>query len=130
MKRSVIFLVSLCLLLTAASPAFAASAPARLYNVYADDMLFQRNADAVLAGEAPQGGTILAELFDGAGRLVTSGTAAATDGRFEVSFPSPAGGFESYTIRLSCDGTEFAELKTWRSANCGFPPGRATWNTP
>ena len=130
MKRSVVLLMSLCLLLTTASPAFAADAPARLYNVYADNMLFQRNADAVLAGEAPQGSTILAELFDGAGRLVTSGTAAAKGGRFDVSFPSPAGSFESYTIRLSCDGTEFAELKNVAFGELWLSAGQSNMEYP
>ena len=102
-----------CLLLTTALPVFAASsAPvARLYNVYADDMLFQRDADAVLAGEAPDGSAVLAELFGPSGGLVTYGEATAENGRFTVSFRAPAGGYDTYTIRMSCGGAVFAELK-------------------
>ena len=117
MKRILSALLCLSLLLTAAFPAFLAAAASpdgpnpRLYNVYADDMLFQQDTDAVLAGEAPDGSAILAELYDRTGTLAASGTAKAKDGCFTVSFPGPAGSYDTYTVKASCDGAVFAELK-------------------
>ena len=64
MKRFAVLLLCFCLLLTAAAPAFAVSPDARLYNVCGNDMLFQRESDAILAGEAPDVRTVyrLAEV--------------------------------------------------------------------
>lgn len=111
MKKILSVLLCLTLLLSAVVPAFASSPQARLYNVYGDGMLFQCDADAVLAGEAPDGSEISAELYDMTGALVTSGTATATDGAFRVSFPAPAGGYDVYTVKVKCGGAVFTELK-------------------
>ena len=111
MKRIIVFLMSFCILLTAAVPALAAPSAPRLFNVYADGMLFPQNSDAVLAGEASNGSVILAELFDHTGTVAASGTAEAKNGRFEVSFRAPAGSFEVYSIGLSCGGKTFASLQ-------------------
>ena len=110
MKKAFVLLLCICLLASAV-PAFAAGPAARLYNVYGDGMLFQRDTDAVLAGEAPDGSLIAAELYDGSGSLVADGSATAADGRFTVSFPAPAGGYDTYTVKASCGGAVFAELK-------------------
>ncbi len=110
MKRFCVCLFCLCILLTAVQPVSAAAPAARLYNVYADGMLFQRNTDAVLAGEAPDGSAIIAALYDSAGNLAANGKATARNGRFAVSFRAPAGSFERYTIRVSCGDEELAAL--------------------
>ena len=110
MKKVFSIVLSFVLLLSVASMAFA-STDARLYNVYADSMLFQRDTDAVLSGEAPDGSEIIALLYDQAGGLVTSGKATASEGGFSVSFLAPAGSYDTYTIEVSCNGTIFAELK-------------------
>ena len=109
MKKALSLLLCFCLLLAAAVPAFAAP-QARLYNVYADDMLFQHDTDAILAGEAPAGADITAELYDRNGALAASG-GAVSDGRFSVSFPAPAGGYGVYTVKVKCDGAVFATLR-------------------
>lgn len=111
MKKLLSVMVCFILLFTAAAPAFSAAPAARLYNVYADDMLFQRDNDAILAGEAPDGSQITAELYDREGTLVTYGKSTAADGAFTVSFPAPAGSYDTYTVKVSCDGALFAELK-------------------
>ncbi len=110
MKKIISAVICLVMMLSAVSTAFAAS-DARLYNVYADSMLFQRDTDAILAGEAPDGGEILAQLFDSAGSLVTYGKATASEGKFSVSFYSPAGSYDTYTVKVSCNGAVFAELE-------------------
>ena len=111
MKKTVLsLLLCLSLLLTAAVPAFAAAPTARLYNVYGHNMLFQRDTDAVLAGEAPNGSVIRAELYNQAGALAAEGETTAANGRFRVVFPAPAGSYETYTVFVSCNGTLFAAL--------------------
>ena len=112
MKKTLAVFLCFCFLFAAALPAFSATGETRLYNVYADGMLFQRNTDAILAGKAPGGSAILAELIDAGGKTVAAGKAVATRGNtFAVSFPAPAGGYASYTVRVSCNGGVFAELK-------------------
>ena len=111
MKKLLAALLCLALAFTAVAPAFAAAPAPRLYNVYANGMLFQRDAEAVFAGEAPSGAAISAELYNAAGTLVRSGTASAADGRFTVSFTAPAGGYDAYTVKVRCNGAEFAALR-------------------
>lgn len=89
---------------------FAAGESAKLYDIYGDDMLFRQNEEAVISGTAPSGSTITAELFDASGKLVSSGSATATDGVFSVSFNSPAGSYDEYYVVLRCNGTEFRTL--------------------
>ncbi len=102
-----IMLFSICLM-----PAEAGDVKsARLYNVYADNMLFQRDTDAVLAGEATDGSRINAELIDGNGTCAASGETTAKNGCFTVSFRAPAGGYDTYTVKVSCNDEEFASLK-------------------
>ena len=111
MKKFTVLLLCFCLLSAAAAPAFAASPDARLYNVYGDDMLFQRESDAILAGEAPGGSSIVAKLFDQKGERVSAAAVTAEDGRFRVALPAPAGSYETYTVELSCNGVGFAKLE-------------------
>ncbi len=112
MKKTAAILLCVIMIFASALPAFGAQEPAaRLYNVYADDMLFQRDTDAVLAGEAPEGSTVTAELLNKTGAVAARGAATAAGGRFCVSFPAPAGGYDEYTVRVCCNGTAFAELR-------------------
>ena len=110
MKKTLSVLLCIVMLFTAAIPAFAAP-DARLYNVYADGMLFQRDTDAIMAGEAPDGSMIAAALYNKTGALVTVGRATAADGVFTVAFNAPAGGYDAYTVKMTCNGAVFAELK-------------------
>ena len=103
MKKFLSFLLVAPMLLGMLPAAISsAAATARLYNVYADGMIFQQNADAVFAGTASPGALIRAELKNASGALAASGESiAAADGTFTVSFPSPAGSFNEYTVELT-----------------------------
>ncbi|MCR5041458.1 MAG: hypothetical protein K6C36_05075 [Clostridia bacterium] len=110
MKKILAFILCAALLLPAAALSASAEQEARLFNVYADHMLFQRDSDAVFAGEAPDGSVVTARLYDKNGSLAASGSAVAADGRFSVSFPAPAGGYDEYTVAVSCGSEVFATL--------------------
>lgn len=91
----------------------AESPEASLYaNIYGDGMLFEQNKQAVFAGVARAGAQITAELYSEDGALCAEGSSVAdSDGNFEVSFLSPSGGYEEYSVVLKADSSEFARLK-------------------
>ncbi len=89
---------------------FAAGESAKVYDIYGNDMLFRQNKETVISGTAPSGSSITAELFDASGKLVSSGSCTAADGVFSVSFNSPAGGYDEYSVVLKCNGSEFRTL--------------------
>lgn len=90
----------------------AENTTAELYNIYGNDMLFEQNKDAVFAGTANAGDLISAELYAANGELIASGTnKAKADGTFEVSFISPSGGYDEYTVVLKENSEEFARLE-------------------
>ena len=112
MKKFVSLFLSAILILSGVSFAFAETSSARLYNVYGNGMLFQQNKEAVFAGVAASGTEIEAKLVSADGTLVASGVSQANaDGTFEVSFDSPLGGYEEYTVILSENSIEFAKLE-------------------
>jgi len=112
MKKIVSIFLSIIMMLSGVSVAFAEDSSARLYNVYGSGMLFEQNKDAVFAGVANAGTEITAELFADNGTLVASGKSIAeVDGTFEVSFASPSGSYDEYTVILSENSTEFARLE-------------------
>lgn len=109
--RRLIAILLCAVLLLSLAPAGAAQTSARLYNVYGDHMLFQQNEDAVFAGEASPGAAIAVTLQNAAGETVRSAAGTAkNDGTFSVSFPAPAGSFESYTVVLTENGAAFRTL--------------------
>ena len=112
MKKMLSVLLAAVMLLGLLPAAFSSAAStARLYNVYADGMIFQQNDEAVFAGTAQPGARIQARLKDASGAVVASGESAAdADGTFSVSFASPAGSFEEYTVTLSADDAPFRTL--------------------
>ena len=106
--------VILCLVIAfCAMPfAFAQEASASLTSVYGDGMLFEQNKEAILSGTASAGASIKAELFDSENALIASAENLTDEnGTFSVSFISPAGSYEEYTIVLSADGVEFERLE-------------------
>lgn len=112
MKKFISIILVLIMSLSFTATAFAESTTARLYSVYGDEMLFQQNKEAVFAGTADAGSQITAELFSADGSLVTSGNAVTkTDGTFEVSFMSPSGSYDEYTVILSENSAEFERLE-------------------
>ena len=111
MKKTLCVLMCLCLTTIGLLPCVPVSAAdARLYDVYQNGMLFRQNNEAVFRGEAPAGSTVKAALYNAAGRVISEGQAKAEGGTFEVGFPTPEGGWTGYTVRLSCNGSEFAVL--------------------
>lgn len=113
MKKHALPALLLCiiLLVSLTGAAVAAQSEARLYNVYGDHMLFQQNAEAVFAGEASPGTALTVTLADQTGAVVrqAEGT-AGTDGTFSLSFASPAGSFDPYTVTLYANGSAAATL--------------------
>ena len=90
----------------------ASETGAKLYTFFGDNMLFKQNEEAVFTGTSVAGSKITAELYNAESVLVASGeTEAAADGTFEVSFMSPVGGYDEYTVILKCDNTEFEKLE-------------------
>ena len=108
---SLILVVALCL--SFALNTYAVAPEASLYaNIYGDGMLFKQNKQAVFAGVAKAGTAITAELYSADGVLCAQGSSVAgSDGKFEVSFFSPSGGYEEYTVILKADSYEFSRLK-------------------
>jgi len=91
---------------------FAQSAEASLYNIYGDGMLFEQNKEAILSGTAKADTLIEAKLFNAENVPVAScETVATADGTFELSFISPAGSYEEYTLILTADGENFDTLE-------------------
>lgn len=88
----------------------ATESEAKLYDIYSSNMLFQQNKDAVISGTAPGNSKIKAELFNKNNILVASGESVASGGIFSVSFPSPSGGYDEYSVIMKCNGKEFAKL--------------------
>lgn len=84
---------------------------AKLYNIYADSMLFQHSKEAILAGTGKAGNKIKAELYLGK-KLITSGESViGADGKFTVSFMAPEGSFTEYIIILYENGKDIRVLK-------------------
>ncbi len=99
------------LLMGLCSAVSAQTASASLYGVYGDGMLFAQNAEAVLSGTALSGTEISAELFDASGKKVTEGFCVTDkNGEFSVSFTSPEGSYEEYSIVLKADSKVFRTL--------------------
>lgn len=114
MKIKKIISLLLAVIITAGcvTAASAESASAQLYNVYSDGMLFEQNKEAVFAGTAKANSKITAELYAADGSLAASGEALAkADGTFEVSFASPSGSYDEYTVVLKENTNEFARLR-------------------
>lgn len=83
-----------------------------LYAFYGDGMLFQQKQEAILAGIGSAGDDIECRLIDENGVTVANGFAECLpDGKFEVGFTAPAGGFNEYGISVLANGKEFAQLK-------------------
>ena len=82
----------------------------KLYTIYADGMLFQREKEAVIAGIGNAGDKITAELYLGE-NLITSGeSVVGKDGKFTVSFMAPEGSYTQYTITIKENGEHIRTL--------------------
>ena len=111
-KKLVAILLVLCMIMAFVPSAFADGTTAKLYTFFGDGMLFKQNEEAVITGTAEAGSKITAELYNAENALVASGeTDALHDGTFAVSFMSPAGGYDEYTVVLKCNNAEFEKLE-------------------
>lgn len=135
MKKSIAFFLTLILIFSCMPFAMATSEETRLYTVYGDGMLFQQNKEAVLAGTAKTGSKITATLYDRNNSVIETGECVTeVDSTFSVSFDSPKGSYEEYTITVKENGKEFAKLtdvvfgELWLASgqsNMQYPLGQA-----
>ncbi len=135
MKKLFSFLIATVLCTCAITVSNAVESKAKLYAIYGNDMLFQQNEEAILAGTGIGGSVIEAELLDSSNEsVITCKSTVEEDGSFEVSFTAPSGSYEEYTVVLKADGTEFARLKRvvfgelWLASgqsNMQYPLGQA-----
>ncbi len=100
------------LLVSSASFSFASDTQAKLLNIYADGMLFKQNTDVNICGYGNPGSTITLSLKDKNNlELQNAETKVSDDGTFSISFLSPGGSFEEYSISIEENGKEFKLLK-------------------
>ena len=109
MKKVLCVLISVILVLSCSSVAFAGGNKAELYTFYGDGMLFQQNKEAILSGTAENGSLISASLYKN-DVLVAQNSAKAENGEFSVSFDAPEGSYDRYSVSLRCNNTELAVL--------------------
>ena len=104
--------IAVAVLLCSIPFAFAEDAAAKLYNVYGDGMLFEQNDEVVLSGTGTGGAEITCTLAKADGSLIRKAKGYVNrSGEFKISFTAPEGGYESYTITMYVNGTQFRTLK-------------------
>ena len=109
MKKAISVILALLLALSCTVGVSASGSGASLYTIYGDGMLFQHSEDVVLRGTAADGSRITAALYKN-GEIKAEAASVAADGKFELSFRAPAGGYDKYKIVLSCNGVVFETL--------------------
>ncbi|MCL2513629.1 MAG: sialate O-acetylesterase, partial [Oscillospiraceae bacterium] len=112
MKKLMAILLAL-MLLASVFPlsAFGADSPVRLLEIYGNDMIFQQGQPIRLAGFAPVGTLLDAELYNGGTLLSRTGGQAGADGMFELFLPGLPGSYSEYRIEVSSGGQTVAELE-------------------
>lgn len=111
MKKFISLILAAMMCFGFSSITMASGTSATLYaGIYGDGMLFQQNKHAVFAGTAKEDADITAELISADGAVAAKGSAVAKDGTFEVSFLSPSGSYDEYTVVLKENSAEFARL--------------------
>lgn len=112
MKKVFSAVLAIVTVFSIATTGYCAGTDAKTYSFYSDGMLFKQNEEAVIAGNAPTGSVITAELCDSDNKIVAVGECVTgSDGEFAVSFDAPAGGYEEYRIVLESDGVQFRTLE-------------------
>lgn len=82
-----------------------------LYTIYSDDMLFQQNKEAILAGTGKSGDKITAELYLGKKLIASGNSTVGADGKFAVSFMAPEGSYTQYIIMIKENDEVIRTLK-------------------
>ncbi len=113
MKRVLSIIISIFMMFTICiTYAGAETTNATLYSYYGNNMLFKQNDEAVLAGSGTPGAEISCILTNSSQDAVArSNSTINQNGTFNISFHTPAGGYDEYTISLYVNNKMFAELK-------------------
>ncbi len=78
----------------------------RLFDIYSDNMVFQRNRPVVIRGEAEPSGDVKVELRSADGELVDGLTVKAGEDKiWQASLKPMEGGYETYTLTVSGAGS-------------------------
>ncbi len=110
-KKIVSLFVVFTMLLSLFVFADASESAAETFSFYTDGMLFKQNEKAVIAGTGKPDSKIKVELYDKNGILISENeSTVGSDGLFEVSFNAPSGSFDSYSVILKENGTEFRRI--------------------
>ena len=133
MKRIVSCLLALLLCALSATAAFAVNGTdkAKLYDLYADGMLFRQNAPAIFAGTATGTSVVQCELLDSTGAVVAKAQGPVNkSNRFSVSFTAPKGSYSEYTVQMYADGTPFATLRNVVFGELWLASGQSNMDYP
>ncbi len=104
MKKIISFILVILTVFAVSVPAYATRNKITFYSFYNDNMLFEQNKKAVIAGNATYGTTIKAVLKNSLSKTVSEGQSKAnSNGKFEVGFDAPKGSFDEYTVDIYQD---------------------------
>ena len=138
LKRIISVLLAALITASCVTFAYADNTTARVYSIYSDNMLFKQNEEAIIAGTGEQGAEITVELLLGDSVVSSERSFVGDDGTFCVSFNAPAGGYDTYTVLLKENGTEFKKLENvvfgelWLSSgqsNMQYPLGQEKYGS-
>ena len=138
LKRIISILLAALITASCVTFAYADNTTARVYSIYSDNMLFKQNEEAIIAGTGEQGAEITVELLLGDSVVSSGRSFVGDDGTFCVSFNAPAGGYDTYTVLLKENGTEFKKLENvvfgelWLSSgqsNMQYPLGQEKYGS-
>ncbi len=112
MKKTVSVLLSLFIITGSVIFASGAADSPKLYNTYADGMVFEHDKPITVAGVANKDSKITFKIIDSNNEIIRRGSStAADDGSFEAVCDSGINaGYDSYKIKVYADGELFAEL--------------------
>ncbi len=130
-KRGLSLGIVLVFVMIASIPAFAANTTAKLYETYADGMLFKQKEDFVLAGTAAKGSKISVQLKNEKGEVIDeSENITSSDNIFNVTLHAPNGSFNEYTLTLFENGKEFDKLENVVFGELWLASGQSNMDLP
>ncbi len=111
-KKLLAIILSVVMIASTALVSFAFDTTAQLLNIYADGMLFLQNSEAIISGTGTPGNKITLTLTDSKNNSVTTSEAIVlSDGTFNITFNTPAGSFDEYTIIIQENDKIFDTLE-------------------
>ncbi len=112
LKKVVSFILAFSIIFTLGITSSAHNTNSKILNIYSDGMLFLQNSVAVIKGIGTPGNTVSLILTDKNNKTVTqASTTILNDGTFSVSFNTPVGSFNEYTVIFKENGKEFETLE-------------------